>query len=49
MERKPGSGRPSLWTDEHGEIAKEVAREFGGEISRTGIWEVVSERLGVEK
>ncbi len=46
VERKPGSGRPSLWTDEHGEIAKEVAREFGGEISRTGIWETVSERLG---
>jgi hypothetical protein len=47
-ERKPGSGRPSLWTPEHGEMAKEVAREFGGEISRTAIWETVSERLGVE-
>ena len=46
LKRKSGSGRPSLWTHEHGEMAKEVAREFGGEISRTAIWETVAERLG---
>jgi hypothetical protein len=45
-ERREGSSRPSLWTPEHGELAKDIAREFGGEISRTAIWETVAERLG---
>jgi hypothetical protein len=45
-ERKKGSGRPSLWTPEHAEMAKDIAREFNGEISRTAIWETVAERLG---
>ena len=34
--------------DEHADMAKEVAREFDGEVSRTAIWETVAERLGVE-
>lgn len=48
VKRKSGSGRPSLWTQEHADMAKEVAREFDGEVSRTAIWETVAERLGVE-
>jgi hypothetical protein len=46
--RAPGSGRKKKFTEEHLEAAKEVAREFGGDISRTKIYETVAERFGPE-
>jgi transposase len=46
--RAPGSGRPRKFTEEHAEAAREIARRFGGDISRTGIFEVVAERFGPE-
>jgi hypothetical protein len=46
--RAPGSGCKKKFTEEHLEAAKEVAHEFGGDISRTKIFETVAERFGPE-
>ncbi len=46
LQREPGSGRPRMFTEEHANAAKDVARAFGGEISRTGIFEAVVEQFG---
>ena len=35
-----------MFTEEHTNAAKDVARAFGGEISRTGIFEAVVEQFG---
>lgn len=46
--RSPGSGRPRLWTPEHEEAAKEIARAHQGDISRQGIIEAVTAKFGRE-
>jgi hypothetical protein len=46
VRREPGSGRPRKFTEAHANAAREVARAFGGELSRSGIYEVVAERFG---
>jgi hypothetical protein len=46
FDRAPGSGRPRKFSEEHANAAKQAARAFGGEISRTGIYELVAEQLG---
>ena len=46
VSRAPGSGRKTKFAEEHMEAAKEVAREYGGDISRTKIYETVAEKFG---
>ncbi len=48
LERAPGSGRPRTFAEEHASAARQAARAFGGEISRTGIYELVAEQFGSE-
>jgi transposase len=48
LQRTPGSGRPRKFTEEHAEAAKDIARQFGGDISRSGIFELVAEKFGSE-
>jgi hypothetical protein len=46
--RAPGSGRPRMFTEEHANAAREVARAYNGDISRSSIFETVAEKFGSE-
>lgn len=47
--RKPGSGRPTTWTQEIAEAAATKSREFDGVISRSELYLLVEAELGDEK